>query len=119
MTALISIRATSKWIRLQDVGKWIFRKVSKVFAENLVSLSDFSFFFLLIVYYLDLRGSREESSSLVARVANVEAGPVALEAVEEEIEADFAWPLEADLLGGKGGADSATALAQNNKHHQP
>lgn len=77
------------------------------------------FFFLLIVYYLDLRGSREESSSLVARVANVEAGPVALEAVEEEIEADFAWPLEADLLGGKGGADSATALAQNNKHHQP
>jgi hypothetical protein len=76
-------------------------------------------FFLLIVYYLDLRGSREESSSLVARVANVEAGPVALEAVEEEIEADFAWPLEADLLGGKGGADSATALAQNNKHHQP
>jgi hypothetical protein len=90
------------------------------FAENLVSLSDFRFlFFLLIVYYLDLRGSREESSSLVARVANVEAGPVALEAVEEEIEADFAWPLEADLLGGKGGADSATALAQNNKHHQP
>jgi hypothetical protein len=77
------------------------------------------FFFLLIVYYLDLRGSREESSSLVARVANVEAGPVALEAVEEEIEADFAWPLEADLLGGKGGADSATALAQNNRHHQP
>lgn len=66
-------------------------------------------------YYLDLRGSREVSSSARVTMADEATGPVMLAPPEEEeeaeIEADFAWPLVADLLGGRGGAPhSATAL---------